>query len=129
MFESLQKLVSEAEENGKSLAEIVIETEMMASNLPIANIRSRMEKRLEIMKESTQQGLDHSIKSISGISGGSAFTFWRWLKDGNKPVTGSILSRAMARALSVNEVNAGMGCIVATPTAGSAGILPATLAV
>ncbi len=37
------------------------------------------------------------------------------------------MARAMARAMSVNEVNAGMGCIVATPTAGSAGILPGVL--
>ena len=127
MFESLQVLVSEAEEKQKSLSEIVIKTEMMASNLSLEDLRLRMKKRLQVMKESTQQGLDRPIKSISGISGGSAFTFWRWLDDGNEPVTGSILSRAVARALSVNEVNAGMGCIVATPTAGSAGILPATL--
>ena len=127
MFESLQELVSDAEEKQKSLAEIVTETEMMASNLSLEDVRLRMEKRLQVMKESSQKGLDRPVKSISGISGGSAFTFWRWLADGNEPVTGSILSRAVARALSVNEFNAGMGCIVATPTAGSAGILPATL--
>ncbi|MBT3188230.1 MAG: L-serine ammonia-lyase, iron-sulfur-dependent, subunit alpha [Anaerolineae bacterium] len=127
MFESLQVLVLEAEEKKKSLAEIVIETETVASNLSMEDVRLEMKKRLQIMKESTQQGLERPVKSVSGISGGSAFTFWRWLEDGNKPVSGSILSRAMARALSVNEVNAGMGCIVATPTAGSAGILPATL--
>ena len=126
MFESLQELVSIAESGKKSLAEIVIETEMLTSGSAEADIRLRMQKRLEIMKDSAQKALDKPVKSLSGISGGSAYKFWRWL-DGNEPLTGSVMSRALARALSVNEVNAGMGCIVATPTAGSAGILPATL--
>ena len=126
MFESLQELVLEAESKEKSLAEIVIETEIVISKLSVAEVRQRMEIRLATMKASAQQGLERPIKSISGISGGGAHKFWHWL-DTNEPVTGSLLSRAVARALSVNEVNAGMGCIVATPTAGSAGILPATL--
>ncbi len=126
MFESLQELVKEAEKANKSLAEIVITTEVSTSGLSIDDIRTKMLDRLHAMQYSAQQGLDKPIKSISGISGGSAHKFWDWL-DGNKPVTGSLLSKAVARALAVNEVNAGMGCIVATPTAGSAGILPATL--
>ncbi len=126
MFESLEELVQEAENTGQSLAEIVIAAEMENSGLGRDEVRAKMGKRLQIMQQSAQQGLDKPIKSLSGISGGSAHKFWHWL-DGNKPVTGSVLSRAVARALAVNEVNAGMGCIVATPTAGSAGILPATL--
>lgn len=126
MFESLQGMVQEAERRQKSLAELVIEAEIATSKMSSDDVRNRMGKRLEVMQQSSQKGLDQPIKSISGMSGGSAFTFWSWLGQ-NEPVTGSILSRAIARALSVNEVNAGMGCIVATPTAGSAGILPATL--
>lgn len=126
MFESLQEMVNEAESTQKSLAEVVIATEMETSNLSLAEVREKMEKRLHVMKQSAQEGLDRPIKSISGISGGASFKLWNWL-DSHEPITGSILSRAMTRAMSVNEVNAGMGCIVATPTAGSAGILPATL--
>ncbi len=126
MFESLEELVQEAENTGQSLAEIVIAAEVENSGLGRDEVRAKMGKRLQVMQQSAQQGLDQPIKSLSGISGGSAHKYWLWL-DGNKPVTGSILSRAVARALAVNEVNAGMGCIVATPTAGSAGILPATL--
>ncbi len=126
MFGSLQEIIEEAERTQKSLAELVIDAEKFTSGLSVEDIRARMLKRLQIMKHSAQQGLDQPIKSISGISGGGAYKFWNWL-DGNKPVTGSVMSRAVARAMAVNEVNAGMGCIVATPTAGSAGILPATL--
>lgn len=126
MFESLQELVNESESTGQSLAEIVIVAEMENSGLGREEVRVKMSKRLQVMQQSAQQGLDKPIHSLSGISGGSAHKFWNWL-DGNKPVTGSVMSRAVARAMAVNEVNAGMGCIVATPTAGSAGILPATL--
>ena len=126
MFASLQELIKESEQTGKSLAELVIAAEVSTSGLSAEAIRAKMLERLRTMQYSAQQGLDKPIKSISGISGGSAHKFWHWL-DGNKPVTGSLLSKALARALAVNEVNAGMGCIVATPTAGSAGILPATL--
>ncbi|MBT3337534.1 MAG: L-serine ammonia-lyase, iron-sulfur-dependent, subunit alpha [Anaerolineae bacterium] len=128
MFESLQEIVENAERTQKSLAELVIDAEKLTSGLPTEDIRARMLKRLQTMQHSAQEGLDRPIKSISGISGGSAHKFWNWLDENeNVPVTGSILSRAIARALAVNEVNAGMGCIVATPTAGSAGILPAAL--
>ena len=126
MFESLEGLIQEAESTGQSLAEIVIVAEMENSGLGRDEVRAKMGKRLQVMQQSAQQGLDKPIRSLSGISGGSAHKFWNWL-DGNKPVTGSVMSRAVARAMAVNEVNAGMGCIVATPTAGSAGILPATL--
>ncbi len=126
MFESLQELVQVANDTQKSLAEVVIASEMETSNLSASEVREKMGERLHVMKQSAQEGLDRPIKSISGISGGAAFAFWNWL-DNSEPITGSILSRAIARAMSVNEVNAGMGCIVATPTAGSAGILPATL--
>lgn len=126
MFESLQGMVKDAEEKEKSLAEIVLDAEVATSGMSIENIREKMLARLKIMQQSAQAGLERPIRSISGISGSSAHQFWSWL-DGNQPVTGPILSRAIARALAVNEVNAGMGCIVATPTAGSAGILPAAL--
>lgn len=126
MFESLQELVNESAESGQNLAEIVIVAEMENSGLGRDEVRAKMSKRLQVMQQSAQQGLVQPIKSLSGISGGSAHKFWNWL-DGNKPVTGLLMSRAVARAMAVNEVNAGMGCIVATPTAGSAGILPATL--
>ncbi len=126
MFESLQELVELAAESGKNLAEVVILAEMENSGLERSEVRAKMAKRLAVMQQSAQQGLDKPIRSLSGISGGSAHKFWHWL-DGHKPVTGSVMSRAVARAMAVNEVNAGMGCIVATPTAGSAGILPATL--
>lgn len=126
MFESLSDMVNQAEQAGTNLAQVVITAEMNAAALSLDEVRHKMEQRLAVMKQSANTGLERPVKSISGISGGTAFTFWNWIQN-NETVSGSLLSKAMARALSVNEVNAGMGCIVATPTAGSAGILPATM--
>jgi L-serine dehydratase len=127
MFDSIAQLVTQAADSGQPLHEIVIQAEMANTGRPREYLLSRMGKRLEIMQRAAALGIAQPVMSISGISGGSAYKFWNWLDDGHEPLTGPILSRAVARAMAVNEVNAGMGCIVATPTAGSAGILPAVL--
>jgi L-serine dehydratase len=126
MFDSMAEMVERAETSGQPLHEIVLQAEMAQSGGTRADIWVRMRRRLEVMRRSTEQGLTQPVMSLSGISGGSAYRFWHWLGD-HQPLTGPILSRALARAMAVNEVNAGMGCIVATPTAGSAGILPGVL--
>lgn len=127
MFDSIAHLVALADERGQPLHEIVLQAEMANNGKSADYLRDRMAKRLEIMQHAASQGLATPVMSISGITGGSAYKFWHWLEEGHEPLTGPILSRAVARAMAVNEVNAGMGCIVATPTAGSAGILPAVL--
>ncbi|MFN8456804.1 MAG: L-serine ammonia-lyase, iron-sulfur-dependent, subunit alpha [Anaerolineae bacterium] len=126
MFDSMVEMIERAESVGQPLSEIVVQAEVAQSGETREAIWARMQRRLAVMRRSTEQGLAQPIISLSGISGGSAYRFWQWL-DGRQPLTGPILSRALARAMAVNEVNAGMGCIVATPTAGSAGILPGVL--
>jgi L-serine dehydratase len=126
MFESIKELVKLAETNKATLAKVVIDAEKEQCSLACNQIRQRMQRRLEVMRASAEQGVAEPIRSLSGISGGNAHKFSQWL-DANQPITGPLLSRAVARAMAVNEVNAGMGCIVATPTAGSAGTLPAVL--
>jgi L-serine dehydratase len=127
MFDSIAQLVTLATDSGQPLSEVVLQAEMANGGKPRDYLLGRMAKRLEIMQRAASLGIAQPVMSISGISGGSAYKFWSWLGDGHEPLTGPILSRAVARAMAVNEVNAGMGCIVATPTAGSAGILPAVL--
>lgn len=128
MFSSIAEMVERAENSGLPLHEVVLRTEAENSSRDVEALRGRMRARLDVMKRATVQGIAEPVMSLSGISGGSAYRFWNWLADpAHEPLTGPILSRAVARAMAVNEVNAGMGCIVATPTAGSAGILPGVL--
>jgi L-serine dehydratase len=127
MFNSLAEMIALAEETNQPLHSIVLAREAELTGRSPATIREMMAQRLAVMRRSTEEGIARPVRSLSGMSGGSAWQLWQHLKTGYQPVTGPILSRAIARAMAVNEVNAGMGCIVATPTAGSAGILPGVL--
>ncbi|MCG3207025.1 MAG: L-serine dehydratase, alpha chain [Anaerolineae bacterium] len=126
MFNSIADMVEQAESQNLPLHQIVLQAEAAQSEQPAELLRQRMHKRLLVMRHSAEQGVAEPVISLSGISGGNAHKLWNWLLH-HQPVTGPVLSRAVARAMAVNEVNAGMGCIVATPTAGSAGILPGVL--
>ncbi len=127
MIKSIANLVEQAEENNHPIWEVVISSEMDYSGQTRVQLFETMQLRLDVMKKSAQSGLESPVHSLSGLTRGSAFRYNSWLKNGAQPITGNILAKALALALSVSEVNAGMGCIVATPTAGSAGILPAVL--
>jgi len=126
MFESVEELVQQAESREDSLAQVVIDAEIEQCSLACEEIRGRMQNRLDVMRASAEKGMQEPVQSLSGISGGNAYKFSQWLAS-NQSITGPLLSQAVARGMAVNEVNAGMGCIVATPTAGSAGTLPAVL--
>lgn len=89
-------------------------------------IIGKMQKNLDVMKEAAEYGLRNKTKSVSGMLGGDAFKLNRYIEKGRTLNDGFIL-KAMARALSCSEVNAAMGRIVAAPTAGSCGILPAVI--
>lgn len=89
-------------------------------------ILNRMEKTLAVMRESAEYGLTHEVTSVSGLIGKDAAKLYKYAKNKNT-ICGEFLVKAMARALSSSEVNAAMGKIVAAPTAGSCGILPAVI--
>ncbi len=78
------------------------------------------------MQEAANQALDKDVRSISGLIGGDAKKLKNYSESG-KTLTGEFLVKAMARAISCSEVNAAMGKIVASPTAGSCGILPSVI--
>lgn len=80
--------------------------------------------RLQVMQEAIRSGLEGKNRSMSGLVGGDAS---RVAARAAVSLTGSRIQMAVARALAVNEVNACMGCIVAAPTAGASGVLPAVV--
>jgi L-serine dehydratase len=128
MFHSISELVNKAREQSLPLHELVLRSEIEASERERTAVIADMFQRLEVMKLSIQRGLRSPIQSLSGLSRGQAYNFSNWLREKDRrPLSGQLLGHAMANALAVGEVNASMGCIVATPTAGSAGVLPAVL--
>jgi L-serine dehydratase len=110
-----------------SLHQVMLEYESAKSGKTSAEIMGIMRQNLQVMKESSYQGLKEGGESIGGkIIGGQAQKLYRRLQSA-QPVCGRIMARAVSFALSVTEVNASMGRIVAAPTAGSCGVLPAVL--
>ena len=124
MDHSLEVLVSAAE--GIGLADAARRGEMKNSGLSREEIDARMEEALQIMRQSAEKGFDENRKSMSGMTGGQAAKLRAAVEKGQTS-GGHYLGRAAARALAIAECNAAMGKIVAAPTAGACGILPAAL--
>ena len=114
------------EEQNKTIYELQLDQEMEASDMTKDEIYDYLRKTYEIMKKSANAGLAEPITSMSGMTGKNAFKVNDYSMN-SKSISGALITKAMARALSTSEVNASMGRIVAAPTAGASGILPATL--
>ncbi|MBU3145461.1 L-serine ammonia-lyase, iron-sulfur-dependent, subunit alpha [Clostridium sp. CF012] len=106
--------------------EYTIMCEQEESGLSREEIVEIMRKNLRIMQEAAEYGLINETRSVSGLIGGDAIKLNKYASSQNT-LTGEFMVKAMARAISCSEVNAAMGKIVAAPTAGSCGILPATI--
>ena len=126
MFYSIKELVEQAEKNFQgNVAELMISTEFELTGREREEVLLLMERNLEVMKDSVQLGLNEN-KSRSGLTGGDAAKLDRYIQSGKILSDNTILSVAR-NAIAVNEHNAKMGLVCATPTAGSAGCLPAVL--
>ena len=124
MFHSLADAVRDAEARRLTLAQVALEAESEDQGRPIAEIRSALGRALAVMRGAVEQGMVGDLKSSSGLVGGDAAK----LRTGPPgPLAGTPFRDVLARALAVQEVNAAMGVIVAAPTAGGAGVLPAVL--
>jgi L-serine dehydratase len=124
MYRSLHEAIRDAETQRKTLARLALETEARDQGRPIEDIRAALRRALQVMRGAVAQGLTGELKSASGLVGGDAAK----LRTGPAgPLAGTPFRDILARALAVQEVNAAMGVIVAAPTAGGAGVLPAVL--
>jgi L-serine dehydratase len=123
---SYQDYVKLAEEKGKRIGEVILAEQAEEAEKPEAELRQRMLQNLQVMREAVKSGLSNPRKSLSGLVGGEAMKVEN-LKRSGKSLVGGTINGAIGRALAVVEVNACMGKIVAAPTAGSCGVLPAVL--
>ena len=126
-YQSIQELVSAAEERGLKISELVMLDQAEAMEQTPEEIYERMRKSFEVMRESVAEGQKKDLRSMSGLTGGEGYQMKRYAESTNGGLCGDFLSKAIARALAVAGCNAAMGRIVAAPTAGSCGILPGCL--
>jgi L-serine dehydratase len=124
MYKSLAAAIADAEAQGVSLSTVALETEARDQGRPVSEIRDALRRALVVMREAVARGMVGDLYSSSGLVGGDAAKL-RTGPDG--PLAGTPFRDVLARALAVQEVNAAMGVIVAAPTAGGAGVLPAVL--
>ena len=126
MYKSIEELVNTANEEGTTISEITLIDQAVSMECTQDRILERMSFQYEVMKSAVENGLNPNIRSTSGLTGGDAYRL-KVVRDEEKTLCGSFFSGALMRAVSVAEVNASMGRIVASPTAGSCGILPGAL--
>ena len=125
LFRSVRELVDRAEKEGKLISELMVEQEMMMSGRSREEIFKQMDRNLTVMEEAVERGL-RGVQSVTGLTGGDAVLIQNYIAKG-KSLAGDLLLDAVSKAVATNEVNAAMGTICATPTAGSAGVVPGTL--
>ncbi|UTI40509.1 L-serine ammonia-lyase, iron-sulfur-dependent, subunit alpha [Niallia sp. RD1] len=125
MFRNVAELVEMATTRNLPISEIMIEQEMKVTGRTRAEILAQMETNLQVMEQAVERGLN-GVVSHSGLTGGDAVLLQEYIKKGQF-LSGEIILDAVSKAVATNEVNAAMGMICATPTAGSAGVVPGTL--
>lgn len=122
-YETMKQLIELAGRQKKRIGEIALAQEAEQENESPDTIRGQMVICWEVMKQALERGVTEDIESVSGLSGGDGKRLFN-----RSPKYLSVdVTHAIARALGVAEVNASMGRIVACPTAGSCGIVPAAL--
>ena len=121
-YTSLAQLAEDAQSAGVSIGEIVLRDQSRQMERPEADLLQEMDAQLSIMEQAAEAGAAPDIRSASGLTGGSGYKMKAYARTGG--LSGAFTTQAIATAISVAECNAAMGKIVASPTAGSCGILP-----
>jgi L-serine dehydratase len=121
-YASFEELLTASAEHG-SLGKAVLAREVAETGLPASDLRARMREALGVMREAVGQGLSGNARSRSGFVGGDASK----VASSQAGPLGGTFADVLAAALATGEVNASMGRIVAAPTAGASGVLPAVL--
>ncbi len=124
-IKSVEPFVEKANAEGKSLGQIMIEHEAEIQETTEDKVIAGMKKIWVVMTNSVIQGLKITERSPSGMSGGDANKLFTERK--KTSLTGKVIVSVVARAIGVGEYNSSMGTIVASPTAGSSGVVPAVV--
>lgn len=126
-YDSIDRLVREAESRGVRISELVLADQAKAMEQTELEVYESMELDFFVMSHSVKEGEKPDQKSMSGLTGGEGYKMKSYADRSGGGLCGTFLTRALARSMAVAGYNASMGRIVAAPTAGSCGILPGCL--
>ena len=125
-FRNAKELLKVCQEQGLSISAVMLQRELTEGEQDPEETDRKMDRVLEIMKSAASTPIHTPVKSMGGLIGGEAKKISDH-KDTGKGLCGDLLERAVIYAMATLETNASMGVIVASPTAGSAGIVPGLL--
>lgn len=124
-FSKISEIVKISEERKVPFWRIIIEDDMRDRNVSFEDSYAKMERMLDAMIEA-DKSYSPQLRSNSGLSGGDGAKLEKFRKQENRLI-GTFLTMVMEKAVKMGESNACMKRIVAAPTAGSCGVIPAVL--
>ena len=122
-FKNAKELLALCREKNLPISEVMRQRDILLGETTAEIVDQRMDRVLEIMKDAAFSPIKNPVKSMGGLIGGESRKLYEFQFQG-KSLCGNVLSRSITYAMATLETNASMGLIVASPTAGSAGIVP-----
>lgn len=122
-FKNAKELLALCQEKNLPISEVMRQREIILGETTARIVDQRMDRVLEIMKDAAFSPIKNPVKSMGGLIGGESRKLYEFQFQ-RKSLCGNVLSRSITFAMATLETNASMGLIVASPTAGSAGIVP-----
>ncbi len=125
-FKNAKELLELSQNEKLTISEVMRQRELSETENSPEELYTKMERVLEIMKDSASTPIQKPVTSMGGLIGGEAKRLSLHEASGTR-LCGEVLHKGITKAMAVLETNASMGLIVAAPTAGSAGIVPGFL--
>ena len=122
-FKNAEELLALCQEKKLPISEVMRQREILLGETTAEIVDQRMDRVLEIMKDAAFSPIKDPVISMGGLIGGEARRLCEF-HDLGKSLCGDVLGKGITYAMATLETNASMGLIVASPTAGSAGIVP-----
>lgn len=126
MLNTSKEIIEVCMERNCRIYDLVLEEEMKNTKRTEEEIRAKVSEVVKVMEGSATENLEKETPTTYRMIDGFAKNSYRYAQE-KEPIVGKFLMKAMAMAFSTSEVNGTMGKIVAAPTAGSSGILPAAI--
>lgn len=122
-FKNAKELLALCQKKRLPISEVMRQREILLGETTAEIVDQRMDRVLEIMKDAAFSPIKDPVISMGGLIGGEARKLCEF-HDLGKSLCGNVLGKGITYAMATLETNASMGLIVASPTAGSAGIVP-----
>ena len=122
-FKNAKELLALCQKKKLPISEVMRQREILLGETTAEIVDQRMDRVLEIMKDAAFSPIKDPVISMGGLIGGEARKLCEF-HDLGKSLCGNVLGKGITYAMATLETNASMGLIVASPTAGSAGIVP-----